>query len=72
MNFKTLSDFLLRHWQRCDDTKTELMGADIITIEGGQRGGRPELGKIMGELTLHSADPVEDKGQDLLDLMDSV
>ncbi|XP_069971400.1 protein OSCP1-like [Penaeus vannamei] len=48
-----------------------LLARDVITIEAGHRGDRPELGKILGELTLNEADAIEDKGQDLLDLMDS-
>lgn len=51
-----------------------------ITIEGRRRDARPELGQIMNELsdlTLHPyqddlTGSQEDKGQDLLDLMDSV
>ncbi|XP_042226027.1 protein OSCP1-like isoform X1 [Homarus americanus] len=50
----------------------EILVSDIITIEGGERDGRPELGKILGELTLQDDDSMSDKGQDLLDLMDSV
>lgn len=46
-----------------------------ITIEGRRRGARPELGQIMSELSdlsLFPNESQEDKGQDLLDLMDSV
>nr|XP_053627116.1 protein OSCP1-like [Cherax quadricarinatus] len=45
---------------------------DVITIEGKKRGGRPELGKILGEMTLQDEEPLSDQDQDLLDLMDSV
>ncbi|XP_063602215.1 protein OSCP1-like [Penaeus indicus] len=58
--------------QRNDNDLDDLLLArDVITIEAGCRGDRPELGKILGELTLNEADAIEDKGQDLLDLMDS-
>ncbi|XP_071544185.1 protein OSCP1 [Panulirus ornatus] len=49
----------------------EFLLNDTITIEGGLREGRPELGKILGELTLQDSDPMAEKDQDLLDLMDS-
>ncbi|XP_042871664.1 protein OSCP1-like [Penaeus japonicus] len=54
-----------------DDLDDLLLSRDVITIEAGHRGDRPELGKILGELTLHEGDADEDEGQDLLDLMDS-
>lgn len=50
-------------------------GCSTITIEGRRRGARPELGQIMSELSdlsLLANESQEDKGQDLLDLMDSV
>ncbi|XP_076066677.1 organic solute carrier partner 1 [Oratosquilla oratoria] len=56
-----------------DNSQLDMESADqIIKIDGGCRGDRPELGKIFGELlTLDDPEPV-DKGQDLLDLMDSI
>ncbi|XP_050726539.1 protein OSCP1-like [Eriocheir sinensis] len=50
-------------------------GYSTITIEGRRRGPRTELGQILSELSdlsdLHN-ESQEDKGQDLLDLMDSL
>ncbi|CAL4058704.1 unnamed protein product, partial [Meganyctiphanes norvegica] len=53
------------------DDDQPIYGRDVITIEGSQRGKHSELGQIFGELTMHDEEPVTDKGQDLLDLMDS-
>ncbi|KAK8389925.1 hypothetical protein O3P69_012851 [Scylla paramamosain] len=54
--------------------------SSTITIEGRMRNARPELGRIMNELSdltlISTKDELraaqDDKGQDLLDLMDSV
>lgn len=53
----------------CDDDI--VLASDVITIEGRNRNGRPELGQILGEMTLQDDAPY-DEDQDLLDLMDSV
>ncbi|KAK4319855.1 hypothetical protein Pmani_009242 [Petrolisthes manimaculis] len=62
-------------WENRDDDAVSGSHPNTITIDGGQRGGRPELGVIFGELTLGGEQEEvhggEDKGQDLLDLMDS-
>ncbi|XP_068238782.1 protein OSCP1-like [Palaemon carinicauda] len=72
----TNKEFKLNLFQTDDDNfrndNDVIQEGDFITIEGGMRDNRPELGQIMGELTLNEADNSSDKGQDLLDLMDSI
>lgn len=55
-----------------NDNDEPIIQSDFITIEGGERGNHPELGQIIGELTLQDTNTECDKGQDLLDLMDSI
>ncbi|XP_068238778.1 uncharacterized protein [Palaemon carinicauda] len=72
----TNKEFKLNLFQTDDDNfrndNDVIQEGDFITIEGGMRDNRPELGQIMGELTLNETDNSSDKGQDLLDLMDSI
>ncbi|XP_066962093.1 protein OSCP1 [Macrobrachium rosenbergii] len=72
----TNKEFKLNIFQTEDDDSRNdndfIREGDFITIEGGIRSNRPELGQIMGELTLNETDNACDKGQDLLDLMDSI
>ncbi|KAK7072230.1 Protein oscp1 [Halocaridina rubra] len=72
----TNKEFKLNLFQNDEEASNDQDGMiltnEFITIEGAMRGSRPELGQIMGELTLQENEAEVDKGQDLLDLMDSV